>query len=475
MQPWSLGARDIAQRIADRDVSATEVIDAHLDRIADVNPRLNAVVRVLEEEARAAARLADRAVRAGEALGRLHGVPFTVKENIDLAGSPTTDGIPALAQAIAPLDAPIVERLRGAGAIAIGRTNLPDLALRMQTDSSLHGLTRNPWHPDRTAGGSSGGDAVALATGMTPLGTGNDIGGSLRAPAHCCGIAAIKPTFGRVAHARSVAPQDGSLAGQLMAVPGVMARNVADLRLALSVVAGPHRRDPDALPMPLVEDDAAGCRVAMVAEPPGGETHPGIAEAVRRAGRALSDAGYEVVETVPPHFERALELWSGWLATELRVRMPVLEEVMGKDGFNFLAFVLESLPSLELATYVAALTDRRTVACSWQAFLTEHPLVLSPVWTQLPFEHGFDVADADGAMAVLNLVRPVLPANLLGLPAAVVPAGLADGLPAGVQILGARFSEMRCLAAAESIEAALGTLTPVDPTREQGGAQHAAR
>ena len=162
---WQLSAIELASRIALRQLSSAEVVDAHLARIDAVNPTLNAVVRVLADEAREAARLADRRLAAGESLGPLHGVPFTVKENIDVAGLPTTWGVPSLAQAVAPVDAPVVERMRTAGAIAIGRTNLPDMALRIHTVSSLHGLTRNPWHPDRTAGGSSGGEAAALASG----------------------------------------------------------------------------------------------------------------------------------------------------------------------------------------------------------------------------------------------------------------------------------------------------------------------
>jgi len=191
---WQLSATELAQRIARRQLSSIEVVDAHLARINTVNPTLNAVVRVLADEARASAALADKRLAAGEMSGPLHGVPFTVKENIDMSGLPTTWGVPALAQAVVPTDAPVVERMLAAGAIPIGRTNLPDMALRIHTVSSLHGLTRNPWNPHRTAGGSSGGEASALASGMSPIGLGNDIGGSLRNPANACGIASIRPS-----------------------------------------------------------------------------------------------------------------------------------------------------------------------------------------------------------------------------------------------------------------------------------------
>ena len=207
---------ELAAAIRGRVVSSREVVEAHLARIDAVNPALNAVVRRLDDEALAAADAADKALADGVDVGPLHGVPCTVKENIDLAGTPTTQAITALADAVARSDAPVVERMRGAGAIPIGRTNLPDLGLRLHTDSSLHGLTRNPWNPTVTAGGSSGGEASALASGMSPIGLGNDIGGSLRNPAHCCGIASIKPTTGVVPHATEIPPVDVIVAAQLM-------------------------------------------------------------------------------------------------------------------------------------------------------------------------------------------------------------------------------------------------------------------
>lgn len=296
------GADELAALIRAREVSSVEVVTAHLERIEAVNPALNAVVATLAEQAIAAARQADQRTAAGDSdLGRLHGVPVTIKENIDVAGTATTNGVPALADAVASLDAPVVERLRAAGAIVVGRTNLPDMALRIHTDSSLRGLTRNPLHPGRTAGGSSGGEAAALASGMTPLGVGNDIGGSLRNPAHCCGVSSIKPTTGRVPHATVIAPEDGLLSAQMMFVNGPMGRTIADVRLGLDVIAGPHPRDPDSVPAPLsYPDSAVPVRVALVAEPPGGATDPGIAEVVRRAGKHLAAAGYIVEEVTPP-------------------------------------------------------------------------------------------------------------------------------------------------------------------------------
>src|SRR3954451_9201011 len=284
---WQLPATELAQRIARRQLSSAEVVDAHLARIETVNPALNAIVRVLADEARAAAVQADQRLATGDTVGPLHGVPFTVKENIDMAGLPTTWGVPALAQAVVPVDAPVVERMRAAGAIPIARTNLPDMALRLHTDSSLHGLTRNPWHPGRTAGGTSGGEAAALATGMSPIGLGNDIGGSLRDPANACGIASIRPSAGRVPDAGFVPAEDRLLAVQLMNVQGPMPRRVAAVRLGLQVLMGAHPRDPWSIDAPF--DGAAlarPVRVAVLSEPPGGGTDPKVAAVVRRAAQA---------------------------------------------------------------------------------------------------------------------------------------------------------------------------------------------
>lgn len=462
---WRRGALDLAALIREREVTSREVVEAHLARIEAVNGEVNAIARVLAEEALAAADEADDAVRRDLPLGPLHGVPCTVKKNIDLAGTATTQGVTALAEAVSPVDAPQVERMRVVGAIPIGRTNLPDMGLRVHTESQLHGPTRNPWNPARTPGGSSGGDAVALATGMTPLGLGNDLGGSLRNPAHCCGIASIKPSLGAVPSATVIPPEDKSISFQLMAVDGVMGRTVADVRTGFAALAGQHSRDP--LSVPAVFTDlweSERLRVAVLPDPPGGSTDPGVAAAVRAAADAASDAGHEVVETVPPDYEKAIDLWGRILSTDLRLIQPLLDQVMGEGGRTFLANALEHLPVSDLAGFAVALTDQNGVARRWSEWFVEHQVLLCPVWTQPAFPVDFDVASFEGSVATLELMRPVMPANLLGLPAAVTPAGLhQDGVPVGVQVMGAKYTDLRCLAVAEQIESRLGTLTPIDP------------
>jgi amidase len=459
---WQLGALELAGMIRAGEVSSREVVEAHLARIDAVNPRLNAVVRRLDDTALAAADAADAARAGGATLGRFHGVPITVKENIDLAGTPTTQGVPALAEAIAPVDAPSVERMRAAGAIPIGRTNLPDLGLRVHTDSSLHGLTRNPHHPDRTAGGSSGGEASAIAAGMSPLGLGNDIGGSLRNPAHCCGIASIKPTVGVVPMATVIPPEDLLLASQQMLVEGPLARAVSDVRAALETLAGPDRRDPRTAPVTLTDlGDGERLRIAVMPEPPGGTTHPEIAAAVRLAADQLAAAGHEVVEAAPGGYEESIDMWAALLLTDLTVMRPLLDEVLGADARRLLdQFAGEAPPaSVELSAFVQS--TRYRLMREWSAFFSDFPVLLGPTWAHPAFEHGADLTDTDTVLR--DTLRPVLPGNLLGLPGAIVPCGTADGLPVGVQVMGDRFTDLRCLAIAEQIQRAVGSPQPVDP------------
>lgn len=461
---WRFGALELARKIREREVTSREVVAAHLARIAAVNPHLNAIVRVLADEALEGADSADRALATGIEPGPLHGVPFTVKENIDLAGTPTTQSVPALANAVATLDAPVVQRMRAAGGIPIGRTNLPDFGLRVHTDSALHGLTRNPWHPGRTASGSSGGEAAALASGMSPIGLGNDVGGSLRNPANCCGIASIKPSTGAVPWATMIPPASPMLAFQLMCVEGVMARRVADVRAGFQIVAGAHVRDPNAIDARYT-DLAPGerLRIAVMAEPPGNATHPGIAAAVRAAAASLAKLGHDIVEATPPDYLKVVELWARLLNIDLRVQQPLLTQVMGAGGLQFLEYALAIFPHSDRDQDVLLHAERHAMAKAWNEWMADYPVLLCPVWTQPPFAHGFDIGSADQARAVLDMMRPVMPANFLGTPAAVVPAGMADGLPVGVQVMGGRFTDLRCLAIAEQIESAQQPITPIDP------------
>ena len=454
-------AGSLARMIRSGETTARAVAEAHLARIDAVNGAVNAVVEVRPNEVLAAADAADEQLAAGRPLGPLHGVPFTVKTNIDVTGYATTEGTAALADRVAPSDSPTVERMRAAGGVMLARTNMPDLGLRINTESSLYGAAHNPWRHGHTTGGSSGGEAASIAAGMSPIGLGNDIGGSLRNPAYACGIASIKPSRGRVPMANVTDPIERPINAQLMLAEGVLARHVADVRLGLSVVMGSHPRDPQSVDVPLGGRPVAR-RVALVPEPSGGATHPDIAEGVRVAGRALEEAGYEVDEVEPPKLFEAYLAWTELMMTSLKVAAPLFVPLLGDDGRRFLELTTVEFPATDEALY-AMHQSRFAVERAWREFMESYPLIVGPTWTQPPFEHGFDIIDQESAMAVSELFRFVLPANLMGLPAACVPTGVAGGLPTGAQIIGTMFRDDLCLDAAEAVERAVGVLTPIDP------------
>jgi amidase len=464
-QLWESGASELAAMIRAKQVSSVEVIEAHLARIDAVNPAVNAVTEVLADQALAAARGADQMVAAGHPLGRLHGVPFTIKHNLDLAGSPTTQGVPALAEAVPPVDAPVVERMKAAGAVPLARTNLPDMGLRVHTESGLFGLTRNPWDPGRTAGGSSGGEAAALATGMSPIGLGNDIGGSLRNPATHCAVASLKPSAGVVPSCTLIPASEGPASFQLMPVDGPMARHVADVRLGLDVLAGRHPRDPYSVPVgpiPPLPDDRP-VRVALLAEPPGGSTDPAIAARVRAVGEALAAAGYDVVEAEPPRLVEVFDTWFEFIGADLQTMSPMIHPLLSDDANRFLDNLLEGRPPVDLAEYTRIMMARQALMRDWSVWFVEHDVLVTPTWTQLPFEHGFDIASVQSSLDTIEMIRCVTPANVLGLPSACVPAGDVDGLPVGVLVNADRFRDHLTLDVAQAIEDALGTSTPIDP------------
>jgi amidase len=456
-EPWRHTATELAAMIRSGETTSRAVVEAHLERIAAVNPRVNAITRVLEASALAAADAAD----ASEPRGPLHGVPFTIKENIDLAGTATTQGVPALAEMTAEVDAPVVERMKTAGAIPLARTNLPEFGMRISTVNPLHGRTFNPWDRTRVAGGSSGGEGSALATGMTPIGLGNDIGGSLRNPAYCNGIASLKPTTGRIPHYMSQEPQDGGMAVQAMLVEGPMARSVADLRLGLSILAGRDLRDPVSVDAPLTGPETPK-RAILVTELPGGDLDPATIAAVRAAGSALKAAGWSVEEGQPPEPERVHELWGYTLAQDFVVMGEFMRPVVTPELSAMLDALVATFPPDAMPTMLLH-AERSRLTRLWSQYFVDHPVIIGPTWTRLPFEHDADVVPGSGLDLLRDTLRFITPGNLLGIPAACVPCGVDGGLPRGVQIYADLWREDLCLEVAGIVEAAMGPLCPVDP------------
>ena len=460
---WRLGAVELAEAITSGQVSSREVIEAHLRRIEAVNPRVNAVVVVLGEQALEAATAADRKAAGGGDLPPLHGVPFTVKGSIDLAGTPTTQGLKAFAGAYPARDAPHVERLRAAGAIPIGRTNLASFTVRWHCESELWGETVNPWDRSRTPGASSGGDAAALATGMTPLGVGSDGLGSLRWPAQCCGISVLKPTLGRIPAAASAGP-DAPIGAQLTIVDGPMARRVADLRAALAVMAGPSWRDPWSVPAPLRgPEPGRPIRVALVTDPAGQGTARQVADGVQKAAAALAGAGYAVEEAEPPSIAAAAQADLALFNTpEFRAALTMMSPMLPANTQRFLSQFYEVAGDPDPVTAMQVFIARHSLLRAWGEFQETRPLIVAPIYTGIPFEAGTDLAD--GAVAeTIHRMRMAIAVNALGLPAVAAPVGTADGLPQVVQVIGPRYREDLCLDAAAALEQALGIITPIDP------------
>ena len=447
-------------------VSSREATQACLTRLHAVNPAINAVVRVLEEEAVAAAEAADAARARGAALGALHGVPVTVKVNTDQAGCPTDNGVVAFRDAIASEDSPVVANLKRAGAIIVGRTNTPAFSMRMFADNALHGRTLNPRDPAVSAGGSSGGAGAAVATGIGAIAHGNDIGGSVRIPALFNGVVGLRVSLGRVPSYNPSQPIPRPVGAQLMAVQGPLTRSVRDARLALAVMAQGDPCDTRWADVPLEGPELPRpVRVALFPRNPGGFTHPAQAEAVHQAGRYLADAGYAVDEAMPPGLEEIIETWHRIGSTDvLGALAPRVEELGDDDARTSMRLWLELYPPSDMQGVLAALAQRDLLLWRWLTFMQQYPLVVMPTLGDLAPPHNLDTT-REGQARVMDSIRVSLISPLLGVPAIAVPVGNHGRLRAGVQILASRFREDLCLDAGEVVEAAEGVVTPTDPAR----------
>lgn len=467
---WSWSATALVAGIRKREVSSREAVLSCLQRIAAVNPAINAVVSVQAEQALAAADAADRAVAAGEPLGLLHGVPITTKINVDQRGLPTTNGVVAFADNVAQTDSPVITNLRRAGAVIVGRSNTPAFSMRWYTDNELHGRTLNPWRADRTPGGSSGGAAAAVATGMCAIGHGNDGGGSTRYPAYCTGTVGLRASFGRVPAFNATATSERQLSLQWLSIQGAITRNVADSRLALEAMAVADPRDPWFVPAPLVwpASDRLPC-VAVCYDPAG----VGIAEAVRahvlKAANVLTDAGYLVDAADPPDVAAAATAWNDFAQGESRVSLADTVARHG-DASARRAFelMMARTPVLDVAGLMRVSASRATLLRNWQLFMEGHPLVLCPVAMEQALPYGVDVESAASVERLYRSHTFLFATAFLGLPSISVPTGVVDGVPIGVQIIGRRFREDMVLDAAQAIEDACGSFTPIDPSPAAG-------
>ncbi|MGL4255736.1 MAG: amidase [Microbacterium sp.] len=443
-------AASIAAAVRAGRTSAVAVLEQHLARIADENPRLLALTVVFAERARAEAHRVDAVVARGEDPGALAGVPFSVKENIDLTWSATTHGWRGLAGAAPERDAAIVRRMRAAGGIPIGRGNMPDFGMRWDTDNELFGRTRNPFAPDRSAGGSSGGDAVAVATGMAAIGLGNDFGGSVRIPAAVTGVFGLRPSLGRVPRA-AVRGVPVAMTLQQFSVNGPLARSIDDLELALDVLAGPDADDPMSLDLPTEPRESAPRRVAVVPDPLGWGVDARVGASVDAAAARLAAAGWTVEHVEPPMLEEAAVLWRRLACTDMLLTLDpaLLPEPLSASATRFLRdSTAAARPYETAAEYASAWARRAPIAAEWRRFQREYTIVLGPVQSTGTPPVDFDLGGPDAATAAWRALALTVTVNFLGLPAVAVPGGVdGGGVPIGVQVIAPMHADRLALAA----------------------------
>jgi len=439
--------------------SSQETVEAHLRQIDAQNSRINAFVSIFAEEARAAAKAADEARVRQRTLGPLHGVPLTIKDSFDVAGQPTYCGSRLRLDHRAAKDSTSAARLRAAGAILLGKTNCPEFLYNYETDNYIAGRTNNPWDVTRTSGGSSGGEAAAIASFCSAGGMGSDGGGSIRVPAHFCGIAGLKPTPGRVpatGHFPLIAHPGG-----LLGVGGPMARTAEDVRLLFQVTAGHDDQDPFSAPVPLRPAELAGLKIGLMERFNGVPVQPAITQAVDAAGRVLEALGFAVEPFEPRGIERAPGLWWFFFG---EVAAPFIKKMIaGRErdvhwtGMELVGLAFEK-PAPTMEQVIENLGARDAMRAALLRQLRDHLVILLPACGVAAFPHrSRRWAAGEKEIGLFEAMTPLTFSNLLGLPALVIPFGRTEeGLPVGVQLVAAPYGEELLLDLAVRMEEARG-------------------
>jgi len=457
-----LSAVSMAEQIRRKRLSPVELVESHLTRIEELNPRLNAFVQVDAEAARRQARVAEEAAGKGEKLGPLHGVPLSIKSSIEVAGLRCESGSKLRAGFVAAQDAPLVSRLRQAGAIILGVTNTPELLMAWETDNLLYGRTNSPWDVSRTPGGSSGGEAAAIAAGMSVGGVGSDGGGSIRVPAHFSGICGLKPTPGRIPATGHFPVSAGPFA--LLGVVGPMARTVGDLKVLFEVMQGPDDGDPSAAPVPVrwpENDDLKGLRIGYFEDDGRTPVTPETRAAVRTAAEGLRRAGFQVQPFRPEELELARQLW--WKIFGVAGGMVLGPMMQGHEAeisplLRRFSSWTAAAPSHTGESLLDTWVQRDLVRMKIFAQMRKYPVLLCPVAAIPAFRHGECSWEVEGKIVqYLDAWSYTEWFNLLGTPAAVVPVGKSpEGLPIGVQIVARPWEEEIVLSVAAALEEQCG-------------------
>lgn len=454
-------ATRLARAIRNKEISSTELVNACLQRIEAVNPSLNAVVQLAADSALKQARAADESLARGQINGPLHGVPITLKDNIEAAGIICTGGTQGRADYIPQKDATVVARLRAAGAIVLGKTNLPEFCQAYESDNVLYGRTNNPYNLAHTSGGSSGGEAAIIAAGGSPLGLGTDGGGSLRWPAHCCGIASIKPTTGRMARTGHV-PSPGGLLDSFWQ-GGPLSRYVEDLYLGLKIISGVDWHDPAVVPMPLLNPDEVNLKALRLAV----HTDNGIVSptpeteaAVKAAASALAETGLAVVEERPPVIDQTHEIYYGLLCADGGAGMEGLLQRCGTTRphpFMQRLQAVRKARALTTAQLTALVFWLDTFRSAMLSFMENYDVILCPVSSHPAVAHGATFAPEEELPGYAPIFSYTMTYNMTGWPGVVVRVGTSpEGLPIGVQIVARPWREDVALAVARQLETAFG-------------------
>ncbi len=460
---WRRSATDIAALVASRKLSATEVASAALARLDTVNPSINAVVDHRPDDVLAQAGAVDAALRRGESVGPLAGVPVTIKVNIDQQGFATTNGLKLQRDLIARSNSPVVDNLRRAGAVILGRTNCPAFSYRWFTTNLLHGDTKNPRDPGLTPGGSSGGAGAAVAAGIGAIAHGTDIAGSIRYPAYACGVHGLRPTVGRIAAFNPSSPER-SIGPQISAVSGPLARSVGDLRVALAAMSARDPRDPWWVPAPLEGSDLPK-RAAVCFRPDGLDAAAEVVAAVADAAKRLQRAGWvvEEVETTPSLREAAEWQTKLWLGDGYEAQLANAEREGDPGALACLRGNRDKVFPFDAAAFSKTLTRRATLTRDWLMFFETHPVLLMPVSGELPFPDGLDRRDEASFARVWRAQIPMIAIPFMGLPALTVCTGAVGRVPVGVQLVSGRYREDMCLHAGEAIEAGGTPVVAINP------------
>ncbi len=448
-----LALTEMVSLLRSGSISSYELVQAHLDQIERRNPHINAFTMVLADQARESARRADQGLKTGA----LHGVPVTVKDSFDVTGWPTRLGSYFTSEAPAAEDAAVVARLRRAGAIVLGKTNTPEFMASYETDNFITGRTNNPWDVERTPGGSSGGEAAAIASGCSPGGVGSDGGGSIRMPAHFCGIVGLKPTPGRIS---LIGHRSGELASGIT-VAGPMARSVNDARLLFEALAGYDDRDAQSAPVPLREPKLDGLRIGVMEQFYEVPVQAAVRKAVRDAAKALEGIGFEVDAFRPEGIERAPNLWS-FFFSELPAR-DMQKRIAGRENeahWTYTEGLSRALdrPPASAWQVMESLAARDAMRRRLLEQMRRVPVLLLPVASMVAFRHRERRFETETKpVGLFQATMPMTAFNLLGLPGLAVPFGMdEEGLPVGVQLVARPWEEELLLELGSRLEAVRG-------------------